>query len=762
MAKAVKPLNTDWKKKKATDAALKKFSEGFEKDLGFGLISNDDYQVVSTGSLNIDYALTIGGMPTGRVIEVWGPEHAGKTTLCCLLVAEYQRLFPDQRCAWVDMEQCLRTYELVRLADGRRVPASELVGQQFTLHTSTEQGHVEVAASAKLMPGLSDIHRVTTESGRTLETNGKHPLYRGVKPIRVSRRGMDVKGWTSVRDLEVGDYVAVPTKTLWSCDPEGDLLSEDECSVLGFLVGDGSITVGASLTTPDGPEVDEFKRRIEAIGDEITEVEVGPTKCPAWGVRGQTKRPGGNHTINLLRKTGLFGLTSPQRFIPDQVFASKPEALAAFLGGLYAADGHVHVGRRSIKQANGLVRLELDTTSRQLAKDTQEALLRFGVTSTIRTKRKASAKTNSFPSDKDLLTVQVTQCQDIIRFVDQIPIPGKEEAQAKARDRAVQISSSKPTTWRFSGLNPDLRWERVDKIESLGQESTVGITVPSHHTYLSTFWEHNTFDPVWAAALGVDVKKLLRPPVKTAEDTADATKRLVESGLCSLVVLDSVGGMIAKMEFQKEADEATVGLVAKIVTRMVKQVSPMAKHNGTTVCVVNQVRASIGGYGADETTSGGWALKHVTTIRLQVKRAGQPHTITVGGKTVPVGHEMSIKVQKNKMGPYGQVAHVWLHNVETDKYGPIGVDVAQETFDFSKQMGLLGSKQGGYYMFPDETEVRGEPAAVSLMRERPDLRNILRGKVLASLAGAQRDESEDVPGEDEDDFTSAMMTEKES
>ncbi len=270
-----------------------------------------------------------------------------------------------------------------------------------------------------------------------------------------------------------------------------------------------------------------------------------------------------------------------------------------------------------------------------------------------------------------------------------------------------------------------------------------------------------TFDPVWAEKLGVDVKAMWRPTVKTAEDTADATKRLVESGLCSLVVLDSVGGMIAKMELQKEADEATVGLVAKIVTRMVKQVSPMAKSNGTTVCVVNQVRAAIGSYGADETTAGGWALKHVTTIRLRVKRGSMPHTITKDGKQVPVGHQMSIQVQKNKLGPYGQVAMVWLHNVATDKFGPIGVDVAQETFDFCKRMKLLGTKQG-YYLFPDgETEVRGEPAAVQMLRDRDDWRDVLRGKVLASLAGKQIDESEE-GAEAEDDFTKAMADESEA
>lgn len=251
-----------------------------------------------------------------------------------------------------------------------------------------------------------------------------------------------------------------------------------------------------------------------------------------------------------------------------------------------------------------------------------------------------------------------------------------------------------------------------------------------------------TFDPAWATKLGVDVKALWRPPVKTAEDTADATKRFVESGLCSLVVLDSVGGMIAKMEFQKEADEATVALVAKIVTRMVKQCSPMAKSNGTTVAVVNQVRDNIGSYGVSQTTTGGWALRHVTSMRFNVKKAGSvlPHTITVDGDSIPVGHCIAVKVEKNKLAPYGQIANIWLHNRETDKYGPVGVDKYQETFDFAKRLNMMGTKGGGWYTMPNGEELRGEDVVINHLRSNEEDLLTLRGQILTSLAAVTSEE----------------------
>ena len=239
-----------------------------------------------------------------------------------------------------------------------------------------------------------------------------------------------------------------------------------------------------------------------------------------------------------------------------------------------------------------------------------------------------------------------------------------------------------------------------------------------------------TFNVEWAQKMGVDMDRLWLHTPDDAEDVADATKRFVESGLCSLVVLDSVGGMIARIEFEKEADEATVGLVPKIVTRMVKQCSPMAKQNGTTVMVINQVRANIGGYGPDEDTGGGWALKHVSSMKLRVKR-GEPRKIQVKGQTLPIGHDMVVNVQKNKMAPYGGVAHVWLHNRATEKYGEPGIDIVPEIFTMAKEFALMGTKAGGWYTMPDGTELRGEPAAIDHLRANPGDAETLRARIIA-------------------------------
>ena len=256
-----------------------------------------------------------------------------------------------------------------------------------------------------------------------------------------------------------------------------------------------------------------------------------------------------------------------------------------------------------------------------------------------------------------------------------------------------------------------------------------------------------TFDRAWAKALGVDLSRLwLVPNPKTAEDVADATKRFVESGLCSLVVLDSVGGMISRKEFEKESEEKTVAAVAGIVTRMVKQCSPIGRSNGTTTLIINQVRANIGGYGATTQTSGGWALRHITTIKLKVQRGGSPPlTVRVQGTDLPVGHEVSVRVEKNKMAPYGKVAALWLINQETEKHGKVGVDRAEEALVFGLREGVISGKGTAWVTLPSGQRFNGNEKARTYLREHPEEVEEIREAVLASLMTFHEEEQEMSP-----------------
>src|SRR5437016_2659551 len=95
-------------KSKALDAALSQIERNFGKGSIMRLGKNNkamDVETVSTGSLGLDIALGIGGLPRGRVVEIYGPESSGKTTLTLHIVAEAQK--KGGTCAFVDAEHAL-------------------------------------------------------------------------------------------------------------------------------------------------------------------------------------------------------------------------------------------------------------------------------------------------------------------------------------------------------------------------------------------------------------------------------------------------------------------------------------------------------------------------------------------------------------------------------------------------------------------------------------------------------------------------------
>jgi len=94
-------------KDKALDAALSQIERAFGKGsiMRLGQNTNIDIEAISTGSLGIDIALGIGGMPKGRIIEIYGPESSGKTTLALSVIAQAQK--KGGTCAFIDAEHAL-------------------------------------------------------------------------------------------------------------------------------------------------------------------------------------------------------------------------------------------------------------------------------------------------------------------------------------------------------------------------------------------------------------------------------------------------------------------------------------------------------------------------------------------------------------------------------------------------------------------------------------------------------------------------------
>src|SRR5690606_2243849 len=103
-------------KSRALAAALSQIEKQFGKGSVMRYGDNEvehDIQVVSTGSLGRDVALGVGGLPRGRVVEIYGPESSGKTTLTLQTIAEMQKL--GGTCAFIDAEHALDVQYAQRL-----------------------------------------------------------------------------------------------------------------------------------------------------------------------------------------------------------------------------------------------------------------------------------------------------------------------------------------------------------------------------------------------------------------------------------------------------------------------------------------------------------------------------------------------------------------------------------------------------------------------------------------------------------------------
>jgi hypothetical protein len=270
----------------------------------------------------------------------------------------------------------------------------------------------------------------------------------------------------------------------------------DAAKVLGYIIGDGCCSIRRGpilLSTPDDIHLDEFAASVRALGDEAKIYQAKDlTRCPQMGVSGGNVR-------KLLNTEGLIGHTGATKFIPSSIFAATREAQRVFLSRLFACGGcassREYADARGRPNRTQSARIYLATISHRLALDVQELLMRFGIPTRV---AHQTTRGSTIPALKDrtcgLWAVDIATSQGIVDFCDQIGIYGKEEAVGRCREiAATRLGNGRIPAWRTRHLTPGLRWERVRSVASVGIDATVGISVPDGNTYLSTFWEHNTF-----------------------------------------------------------------------------------------------------------------------------------------------------------------------------------------------------------------------------------------------------------------------------
>jgi recombination protein RecA len=231
--------------------------------------------------------------------------------------------------------------------------------------------------------------------------------------------------------------------------------------------------------------------------------------------------------------------------------------------------------------------------------------------------------------------------------------------------------------------------------------------------------EH-ALDVSYARKLGVRVEELLISQPDTGEQALEITEHLVRSGAVDLIVVDSVAALVPKAEIEGEMGDAHMGVQARLMSQALRKLTGAVSRSGTCIIFINQVRMKIGVvFGNPETTTGGNALKFYSSVRCEIRRAGN-----LKDGEVVIGTRAKVKVVKNKVAPPFQEA-------EFDILYNQGISRAGEVVDLGVSLGLI-EKAGSHFSLGGERIGQGRERAIEFLRANPAQLEAVASRILTA------------------------------
>ena len=228
--------------------------------------------------------------------------------------------------------------------------------------------------------------------------------------------------------------------------------------------------------------------------------------------------------------------------------------------------------------------------------------------------------------------------------------------------------------------------------------------------------EH-ALDPVYAAALGVDVDSLLVSQPDTGEDALEIAEALIRSGAIDVIVIDSVAALVPKAEIEGEMGESHVGLHARLMSQALRKLAGAINKSNCVAIFINQLREKVGViYGNPEVTTGGRALKFYSSVRIDIRRV---ETLKANGEMI--GSRTRAKVVKNKIAPPFKEAEFDI------MYGE-GISRVGELIDLAVKADVM-QKSGAWFYYGETRLGQGRDNVKELLKNDDALRSEIEAKL---------------------------------
>ena len=220
--------------------------------------------------------------------------------------------------------------------------------------------------------------------------------------------------------------------------------------------------------------------------------------------------------------------------------------------------------------------------------------------------------------------------------------------------------------------------------------------------------EH-ALDPVYAAALGVDVDSLLVSQPDTGEQALEITEALVRSNAIDVIVVDSVAALVPRAEIEGEMGDSHVGLQARLMSQALRKLAGAISKSNCVAIFINQLREKVGVvYGNPEVTPGGRALKFYSSVRIDVRKKE-----VIKNGTDIIGSHTKVKVVKNKVAPP-------FREVEFDIMYGQGISRVGELLDLAEKLDIV-QKSGAWFSYNGTRIGQGRENAKKFLQDNPDI-----------------------------------------